>query len=437
MARQRIGLNQNQRMQLNLSLQESLRILRMDAGGLTRYLQEHAARNPFVLLEEAPALPAAWLPRWSAALAEARGAAPAPEMASPAPSLMAHVLAQIEAIFPLAEDRKIALVLAEALEPSGWLGRPVDDLARQAGCAPERAEAVLHRLQQMEPSGLFARSLAECLRMQARDAERLDSVMEMALAHLDLVATGDTLRLAALCDVPESRVLACLRVIRSFDPKPGTQFDPGACEAREPDLVAVKGTEGWDIELNRSALPALSVRRPAARPAAPADRAALAEALGLCRVVERRNLTLLRVAREVMRHQVATLDHGLAAARPLTLAEVADLLDLHESTVSRVVAGVSIATPRGTWRLRAMFGAPVGDSSAAAIRARIGQLVASENPKAPLTDQDLTEALAACGCTVARRTVAKYRTQLRIPPAGSRRRRARSRRPGKAQAAQA
>jgi RNA polymerase sigma-54 factor len=221
--------------------------------------------------------------------------------------------------------------------------------------------------------------------------------------------------------VPESDVLARLRVIRSFDPKPGAQFDPGSSDTREPDLIVTEGPERWEVQLNRSALPALSVRRPEGRVTVQAERAALAEALGLRRSVERRNMTLLRVAREVVQRQIAALNGGLARLRPLTLADVAGALDLQESTVSRTVAGVSIATPQGTWQLRALFGPQVGDRSAAAIRAQIAQLVAEEDPVRPLTDRALTEALVASGRDVARRTVAKYREMLRIPPAGSRR----------------
>jgi RNA polymerase sigma-54 factor len=423
MARQRIGLTQTQRLQLNSGLQQSIRLLRMEAGGLTRFLEEQAARNPFLVVEEPPILPMAWLPRWSTAFAAARRGETGqsdPEM--PAPSLMAHVLTQIQALTRSARERQIALVLAEALEPSGWLGRPLADLARQAGCALADAEAVLMRLQQIEPTGLFARSLAECLRLQAQEADRLDPVMQTVLENLGLVASGEIGALARLCAVPESDVLARLRVIRSFDPKPGTQFDPGSSGTQEPDLIVTAGPAGWEVQLNRSALPALSVRRPEGRVTAQAERAALAEALGLRRIVERRNTTLLRVAREVMQRQIAALDGGLGALHPLTLSEVAGALDLHESTVSRAVAGVSIATPQGTWQLRALFGPQVGDRAAAAIRAQIAQLVATENPARPLTDRAITEALLASGRDVARRTVAKYREMLRIPPAGSRRR---------------
>ena len=423
MTRQRVGLTQTQRLRLTPGLQQSIRLLRMDAGGLTRFLEEQAARNPFLAVEEPPVLPATWLPRWGAAFAACRcSESGRSDPAMPAPSLMAHVLTQIRALACAPAERQIALVLAEALDPSGWLGRPLADLARQANCTPAQAEAVLMRLQRIEPAGLFARSLAECLRLQAQEADRLDPVMQRVLENLEMVASGQIGALARLCAVPESDVLARLRVIRSFDPKPGAQFDPVNCNAHEPGLIVTEGAQGWEVQLNRSALPALSVRRPQGRLTVQAERAALAEALGLCRIVERRNTTLLRVAREVLQRQTSALDRGLAGLRPMTLADIAGALDLHESTVSRLVAGVSIATPQGTWQLRALFGPQVGDSSAMAIRAEIAQLVAAENPARPLTDRAITEALLASGREVARRTVAKYRDMLRIPPAGSRRR---------------
>jgi len=345
-----------------------------------------------------------------------------PDTAQPGPSLMAHVLSQIETVTRSERERGIALVLAEAIEPSGWLGRPLPELAAEARCSLGDAEAVLKRLQRMEPTGLFARSLAECLALQAAEADRLDPVMAGVLDNLDLLAAGRTARLAEICDTTEAEVLARLRVIRSFDPKPGAQFEPGTVSTREPDLTVTRGPQGWQVALNRSALPAVSVRRPGSRPAEPEERAALAEALGLRRMVEQRNATLLRVAREVISRQQAVLDHGLGTLQPLGMAEVAEAVGLHESTVSRAVAGVALATPRGTWALRSLFGPRVADTSAAAIRAEIARMVASEDPGAPLSDLALTEALAASGRAVARRTVAKYRVQLRIPTAGQRRR---------------
>lgn len=417
---QSISLSQRQRLQLNTGLQTAIALLRMDAGGLTRFLEEQAERNGYLAVEAPPLDPAVWTPRWSAAF-QATGAE-MPDTAQPGPSLMAHVLGQIDGVTRSERERAIALVLAEAIEPSGWLGRPLKELAAEARCSMGDAEAVLLRLQRMEPTGLFARSLAECLALQAAEADRLDPVMRIILDNLELLAAGRTARLAEMCGVPETEILARLRVIRSFDPKPGAQFEPGTVDAREPDLTVSRGAQGWQVTLNRSSLPAVSVRRPDARPAAAEDRAALAEALGLRRMVEQRNATLLRVAQEVVSRQQRALDGGLGALQPLGMAEVAEAVGLHESTISRAVAGVAVATPRGTWALRSLFGPRVGDTSAAAIRHEIARMVAAEDPAAPLSDLALTEALAASGRPVARRTVAKYRAQLRIPTAGQRRR---------------
>jgi len=198
---------------------------------------------------------------------------------------------------------------------------------------------------------------------------------------------------------------------------------------REPDLVATRGAGGWQVALNRSALPAVALRAPT-RPIPPAARAAWAAAQALKRMVDSRNATLLRVAQEILRRQEQALDRGLTALVPLTMAEVAQAVGLHESTVSRIVAGTGVDTPLGTWWLRAMFsphlGPEGGGVAAAALRATLAGLVAGEDPRVPLSDQDLVTALAAKGMPVARRTIAKYRALLQIPPAHRRRRGGRS-----------
>lgn len=423
--RPRIAIAQTQRLQLNLGLSASIEVLRADAAGLTRYLEEQAAANPHIALDRPP--PGDWLPRWTGAFAQGSAPHQPPVQASVAPSLIAHVLAEIDRLTRPGRDRQIAHVLAEALEPSGWIGRPLAGLAQAAGASLPEVEAVLTRLQAIEPVGMFARSLAECLALQAADAGCLDPVMAGILDHLDLLAAGQFARLARHCAVPEAEITARLRLIRSFDPKPGAQFDQGAAPLREPDLLAVRGDNGWELRLNRSALPTLTLRAPPTRPVPPAARAAWGAARALQRLVEGRNATLLRVGREILRRQEAALAGGLAALLPLTMTEVAQVLGLHESTVSRVVAGTAVDTPLGTWWLRQMFSASVGpDASgiaAAALRARLARLVAGEDPARPLSDQVLAATLATAGISVARRTIAKYRAMLHIPPAHQRRQR--------------
>ncbi|ABA81210.1 RNA polymerase factor sigma-54 [Rhodobacter sphaeroides] len=425
-SRQRISIAQTQRLQLNLGLTASIRVLNSDAEGLTRYLQEQAAENPHIQLE--PATSTDWLPRWTSVLsrlAQGEGSAGGETVAAAGPSLMAHVMARIDTLYPRGPERRIAILLAEALEPTGWLGTGPDEIARQARVPSAEVEAVLAGLQKIEPAGLFARTLAECLRLQAIEAERLDSTLSCLLDHLDLVAEGALGRLARLCNTDEAGVTARLRLLRTFDPKPGAQFDPGAAPVREPDLIATKGEAGWEVSLNRSAMPTVQIRKPDKRPTTPAARAAWTQAQAVGRMIENRNATLLRVAREILARQEAALDEGPSALVALTMTEVAEALGIHESTVSRVVAGTCVDTPRGTWWLRRMFSGRLaeGGPSAAAIRAAIARLVAQEDPAAPLSDGALVEALAAEDMQLARRTVAKYREMLNIPPGHRRRRR--------------
>ena len=413
-SRTRIGVTQSQRLQLSLGLSASLRVLRADAAGLTRYLEEQAAENPALILQPPPL--GEWLPRWQGAFAGARDVA---AVANAPASLMASVTGQIAAMGLTPSDQRIALALTEALEPSGWLGRGTGEVAADLGLSVAEVEAVLAQLQRVEPTGLFARSLAECLRLQAVEEGTYDAVMAVILDHLDLMAAGEVARLARLAGVDAAAVLARFRLIRRLDPKPGAQFAPMAAPVREPDLILRRGAAGWEVSVNRSALPALCV--------AEGRGAGHGAARAVVRMVDRRNQTLLQVGQAVLARQADALEVGLTALRPLTMAEVAEALGLAQSTISRVIAGASIDTPYGTWWLRALFSGAAGDGpgkagrSAAALRAKLAEVVAAEPPERPLSDVALGAVLADSGAGIARRTVAKYREMLGIPPAHRRR----------------
>ena len=415
----RITITQSQRLQLNLGLHAAIRLLRADAAGLTRYLEEVAAENPALQLVPPPAPPPGeWLPRWGRIFAAPD--ADQPQQAAAGPSLMAHVLAVIDRQMTAPRDRAIALALAEALEPSGWLGQPLSAIAAQVQANPREVEAVLHRLQKIEPTGLFARDLTECLTLQAQDDGIYDPVMATVLRNLDLLASGDFARLALLAKVSPAEIAQRFRQIRAMNPKPGTEFDAlSVPRPREPDLLARLGVSGdWEVTLNRSSLPSLRLSDPGAGGAA-----ALAAAKSVQRMVEARNSTLLRVGHEVLQRQFRALSDGAAALVPMTMAEVAAALDLHESTVSRVVAGTSVDTPLGMWWLRRLFSGGLGAAqiSGAALREQLARLVADEDKSAPLSDAALADLLGHSGASLARRTVAKYRATLRIPPAHRRR----------------
>ena len=416
-SRQGIEVTQSQRLGLNLQLQASIHILRSDAEGLNRYLEEQAAENPALILERPDPGPQDWLPRWDSVLP---GRISLDETVADTPaSLISHVMQQMQMLVPEGPQRRIALTLIEALEPTGWLGRSLCAISAELGLPKAEVSAVLERLQRAEPTGLFAQSLAECLHLQAEEAGVADDIMLAMLLRLDLVADGDFGRLAKECGCDEFEVRARIRVIRGFNPKPGTQFSEFCAPVREPDLMARRGEAGWTVSLNRSSLPSLRVDETAARGA---GRSA---ARDIVRLVERRNMTLLVVAREILRRQQVALDHGLAGLSAMTMAEVAEGLGLHASTVSRVIAGASIDTPRGTLWLRQLFskrmgGADSPDLSAAALRARLADLIATEDRARPLSDAALAAELSNCGAMIARRTVAKYREMIGIPAAGQR-----------------
>jgi len=413
--RPRIQVTQTQRLALNLGLHAAIRMLRADAAGLTRYLEEQAAENPHVKLDPPP-LPAAgeWLPRWAQVFVPGEVV----EQSGAGPSLMAHVLAAIDRRMNGVEERRVALALAEALEPSGWVGVPLATIAGALEVPVRVVEAVLLRLQEIEPVGLFARDLAECLTLQAQEDGSHDAVMAQVLARLDLLAKGDLAGLAARIGVTVAEVGLRFRLIRAMNPKPGTEFDALAvAHPREPDLVVLRGGAGWEVALNRSSLPSLRID-------ATATGAGLGEARALQRMVEARNSTLLRVGQAVLERQERALDHGAGALVPMTMAEIAETVRLHESSVSRVVAGTSVDTPHGMWWLRRLFSRGLGTEqvAGAALRDRLARLVAAEPRGAPLSDEALALALSRDGGAVARRTVAKYRSLLGIPAAHRRRR---------------
>ncbi|OYX18599.1 MAG: RNA polymerase sigma-54 factor [Rhodobacterales bacterium 32-66-9] len=412
-SRSRISVHQTQRLALTTGLATSIRILRADAAGLSRYLEEAAAENPQILLARPQVQD--WIPRWKSAFA---GDAERPEQEAAGPSLVAHVLGLVEALRLTAADTRIAMALAEALEPSGWIGRSLASIAGQLGVAIPAVEAVLARLQaQAEPTGLFARNLAECLRLQAQEAGEFDPPMMALLDRLDLLAKGEIDRIAREAGMELADLRQAFGRLRSYDPKPGAGFEAFAAPIREPDLIAEKGASGWIVSLNRSALPSVSVAEGRAK--------GRAEARALIKMIEGRNATLLSVGQDILTRQTAALEQGLGALVPMTMAEIAQALGLHESTISRVVAGTAVDTPRGTWWLRTLFTkAPrEGGPAAGALRDRLARLVANEDPDHPLSDEALAAALADRGAPIARRTVAKYRTMLNLPPAHRRRRR--------------
>lgn len=419
-------LTQRQTFQMSGQMLNSLAILGMASQDLSDHLQEKAESNPFLTYTPPRAFAARGGEDFDAVAA----------LAADRPSLMAHVVEQIELGIPSPADRLIALRFAEALEPTGWLGQSVETIALQAGVPQIKAEQVLSVLQGFEPAGLFARSLADCLLIQAREADILTWEVECLIRNLELLSAGRTRELAELCDCEPQDIPDIVGQIRGLNPKPGLAFDHVPAPVFPPDLVARRDDDGWSVELNRATSPALKVKEDgmtdseADREARKARRKALAEAQALAQALERRGDTLLRTAAVLVARQSEFLDKGAAYLTPLTLEDVADELGLHASTVSRAVSGRMIQTPTRALPLRAFFSRPVGGASGGVAVSRdsainfVQRTVMAEDPEHPLSDDAIVTLAQRSGLRIARRTVAKYRSTLGLGSSYQRRRQA-------------
>lgn len=339
-----------------------------------------------------------------------------------------------------ARDRLIALAIIDAVNPDGMLDVSVADLRRSFGAQlqveTDELIAVLKRVQRFDPPGVAARDLAECLALQL---EQLDpgtpwrkTALSLVREHLGLLAARDFAALKRKTKLDEAALAETATLIQSLNPRPGAALAPRPKEHIIPDLRVRKERNRWRVELNPEALPALRIHSGYASLVRRRDssrdnqylRDNLQEARWLLKGLQSRHATLLQVAAKIVELQQGFLEHGDQAMRPLARQDVADALGLHDSTVSRAASRKYMQTPRGLFELRRFFSNPVGQGdgafSSAAVRARIGQLIAEENPAKPLSDSRIAALLAARGIEVARRTVAKYREDLSIPPSNRR-----------------
>ena len=339
-------------------------------------------------------------------------------------SLYAHACAEAERIFTDTTDRMIALALIDALEPSGWLGQSVDDIAALTMVNVDRVETVLAHLQQIEPAGLFARDLSDCLRLQARERDLLTSDFAILLDNLPMLGAGNVKGLARLCKATPERMAEMLRLLRSLDPKPGARFSGKAEPILPPDLIVRRIQDGWSVELNRSTLPAVKVLQGYAKQMVAGKKdetlrsfvsERVSEARWLDRAIAQRNETALKVGTEILRQQIGFFEKGPIGLKPMVLRDIAEAIGMHESTISRVTNSLMIATPRGTYRLKAFFSSSITNDAdsdgeaASAIKFKLRKLVAAELPAQPLSDDAIVQILARDGIRLARRTVAKYR----------------------------
>jgi len=356
-----------------------------------------------------------------------------------ATSLRDHLLSQLALIQLSERDRAMVAFVIEALDDDGYLAQPLTDLIdvlpEELGEDPEELleelQIALRHIQNFDPLGIGALTPSECLALQLAPMDACpvrDLALSIVRNHLELLANRDFVRIKKALGCDEDTLRDAHALVRSLNPRPGAQFAALDTRYVVPDVVVKKSRGRWVASLNREAMPRLRINRLYAqilqgnRNGSAASMASqLQEAKWLIKNVQQRFDTILRVSQAIVDRQRQFFDHGEVAMRPLTLREIADTVELHESTISRVTTQKYIASPRGIYELKYFFGSHVatdsgGAASSTAIRALIKQLVSAEDGHKPLSDARIAEVLGEQGIVVARRTVAKYRESLSIPP---------------------
>ena len=455
----------SQHLTLTPQLQQSIRLLQLSTVELNQEIDRLLMENPALEREDAeaheheapPRAPANEAPEnpppeaspsssssedWSGELAANWRGAPEDEDGdrdrfshAEHQTLREHLRSQLSLVNLGPRDRAFVEVLIDALDEDGYMTQPLEEIAAmlpaEAEAEPEDLAIALCHLQNLEPAGVGARSPAECLSLQLKTLSP-DPVQALALQivekHLELLASRDYTRLKSLTGADDEALRAAQRLIQALNPRPGSAFAQVEARYVVPDVIVKKVRNVWRANLNPDAMPRLRINRLYAELAASARNglsSQLQEARWLIKNVQQRFDTILRVSQAIVDRQRHFLEHGEVAMRPLVLREIASTLGLHESTISRVTTQKFMATPRGTYELKYFFGSHVatdagGAASSTAIRALIKQLVAAEDAKAPLSDSRIAQILGEQGIVVARRTIAKYRESLQIPPVNQR-----------------
>lgn len=358
------------------------------------------------------------------------------------PSLHDHIKEQINIEFSAPQDRLIAIALMDGLDEAGYLSADILDLAKKIGADIEDVEAVLARCQTFDPIGIFAVNLAQCLEIQLRDRDRFSAKMSTLLANLDLIGRGDLEKLKRKCSCDDLTLQALLSEIRTLDPKPAAKFASVVSQTLIPDVLMRKNTdadsgESWIIELNPETLPKVLVNNSyyaeiKRNKMDKGEKTYVTERINaanwLTKALDQRANTILKVASEIVRQQEMFFAYGVQYLKPLVLRDIAKIIDMHESTVSRVTTNKYIETPRGIFELKFFFSSALSGSngnvshSSQSVKARIKELIDEETLKKILSDDAIADILKGEGIDIARRTVAKYREAMNIGSSSARRR---------------
>lgn len=463
----RLGLKQTQKLVMTMMLQQAIKLLPLTRLELVQTIATELVENP--LLEEVPEVeeefntepsattdaaeeqaveePAAPDPDWESFVRNAdddsgpswREAGEQPSFEStlsrPA-SLSDHLLWQLGLSCQDEVDRTVGACLIGNLGDDGYLTTPLEEIAEITGASAEEVERILRLIQTFDPTGIAARSLRECLLLQADHLDLEDTVVHRLIEHyLDRLEEKQFPRICRELKINMDELLVAIRIIKNMDPKPGLRFNTDEAEYIVPDLTVVKMNDDYQVILNEEGVPRLRINRFYESLLRKGEKIQdgskeyvenkFRSALWFIKSIEQRRQTLLKVGRSIVKFQREFLDKGTAFLRPLVLRDVANDIEMHESTVSRVITHKFIDTPQGIHELKYFFHSSVdstdGDAiSSVTVKEMIRRLVSAEDSRHPLTDQDIVEALEKQDVRIARRTVTKYRKETKIPSSNRR-----------------
>lgn len=454
---QKLDLRQSQNLVMTPQLQQAISLLQMSNIELSEFVEEELEKNPLlekaekaddVTVDSAPeeskddvdqAFEDSSFDAGSSAADIGAGGNAKFETAgdsfenrmSAEKTLREHLSEQLNVAFSDERDRMIGSYLIDRLDESGYLRDDVALIIERLGCSEERAQRIIGRLKQFDPTGVFANDLTECLALQLEERGVLDQPMRILLDNLNLLAEHDFKKLADLCDVNETYLMDMISDLKSVNPKPAGEFDHFVVQTAVPDVLMRKLPKnlggGWRVELNSETLPRVLVNQDyytqVSKVVKKEDReyvsAQLNSANWLVKAMDQRAQTILKVSAEIIEKQDSFFNYGIEFLQPLTLKDIAEEIDMHESTVSRVTANKYIGTPRGLFELKFFFSTALVSSSGAAhsseaIKARIKALIDAEEPTKILSDDKIVDILKGEGIDIARRTVAKYREAMHI-----------------------
>ena len=451
---QRLNIRHSQSIVMTPQLRQAIKLLQFSNLELSNYIEEEIEKNPFlerknnndINLPEGASLNHAndTEQRWELPYKKSSNTNFNHEdlsniedrVGEPKKTLRNFLLDQILLEIPEGEERKIALLFLDIIEPTGWINFDIDQFLEKNNLCEEKTLNVLNKLQKLEPCGIFARDLGECLRIQLLDKKLLNPANYKITENLSLLAKGEIRKLCKITNLNEHNLSIEINNIKKLNPKPAEEFSDYNFRIEPPDVMISSTEKGWKVELNKSTLPTLFIQESFAEEVKKSNKAdndkkfvneSVNSARWLLRAIEQRNSTTLKIAVEILKKQKSFFKEGPGHLKPLVLRDVAEAVNMHESTVSRVTRSKLLQTPWGIFQMKDFFSSSLGENdkeahAAKTVRTILKEIVTSEKDTKPYSDEQISKLFREKGINVARRTVAKYREMLKIPSSAERKR---------------